>query len=141
MANCYEKFTHLGTLYYKLRGKFFVKKSNVSTLLFAVGVARVAGSTLVYCYRCTTGRQFIDVCCNVGCIQGCLYTGSPSRQTINGCVCNGLMSTEPDRLIDTKLSFQMNYASICGTMMVKFVLDAMPVNTAFQSALWNDIVA
>ncbi|GFV51369.1 hypothetical protein TNCV_5016901 [Trichonephila clavipes] len=27
--------------------------------------------------------------------QGLLYTGYPSRQTINGCVCNGLMSAEP----------------------------------------------
>ncbi|GFV86511.1 transposable element Tc1 transposase [Trichonephila clavipes] len=39
------------------------------------------------------------------------------RQTIDGCVCNGLMSTEPGKLIVTKLSFQMNHASICGTMM------------------------
>ncbi|GFS76420.1 HTH_Tnp_Tc3_2 domain-containing protein [Trichonephila clavipes] len=65
----------------------------------------------------------------------------PSRQTIDGCVCNRLMSTEPGKLIGTKLSFQMNHASICGTMMVAFVSDARPVNAAFQSALWNDIVA
>ncbi|GFV53333.1 transposable element Tcb2 transposase [Trichonephila clavipes] len=30
---------------------------------------------------------------------------------------------------------------ICGTMMAAFVLDAMPVNAAFQSALLNEIVA
>ncbi|GFT91499.1 HTH_Tnp_Tc3_2 domain-containing protein [Trichonephila clavipes] len=71
----------------------------------------------------------------------CLYTGSPSRQPIVGCVCNGLMSTETDTLIGTKLSFHMNHASICGTMLAAFVLDAMPVNAAFQSALSNDIVA
>ena len=52
-----------------------------------------------------------------------------------------LMSTEPGKLIGTKLSFQMNYASICGTMMTAFVLDAMPVNSAFQRALSKDIVA
>ncbi|GFX37715.1 HTH_Tnp_Tc3_2 domain-containing protein [Trichonephila clavipes] len=70
-----------------------------------------------------------------------LYTGSLSRQTINGCICNWLMSTEPGKLIGTKLSFQMNHASICGTMMAAFVLDATPVNAVFQSALSNDIVA
>ncbi|GFW06040.1 transposable element Tcb2 transposase [Trichonephila clavipes] len=31
--------------------------------------------------------------------------------------------------------------SICGTMMAARVLDAMPMNAAFQSALSNDIVA
>ncbi|GFV82724.1 transposable element Tcb2 transposase [Trichonephila clavipes] len=55
-------------------------------------------------------------------MQGCLYTGSSSRQTIDGCVCNGLMSTKPGKLIGTKLSFQMNHASICGIMIVIFVL-------------------
>ncbi|GFX21168.1 transposable element Tcb2 transposase [Trichonephila clavipes] len=55
----------------------------------------------------------------------------PSRQTVDGCVCNGLMSTELNKLIHTKLSFQMNHASICGSMMAAFVLDAMPVNAAF----------
>ncbi|GFW39539.1 uncharacterized protein TNCV_3908481 [Trichonephila clavipes] len=79
--------------------------------------------------------------CTVDCVQGCLYTRSPSRQTIDGCVCNGLMNTEPDKLIGTKLSLEMNHASICLTMMAAFVLDAMPVNAAFQSALSNDIVA
>ena len=74
-------------------------------------------------------------------MQGCLYLGSPSRQTIDDCVCNGLMSTELVKLIGTKLSFQMNQVSVCGTMMAAFVLDAMPFNAAFQSALSNDIVA
>ena len=49
------------------------------------------------------------------------------------------MSTEPDKLIGTKLSFQMNHASICRTIMVVFVLNAMTVNAAFQSALLNSI--
>ncbi|GFV34042.1 TBC1 domain family member 16 [Trichonephila clavipes] len=49
------------------------------------------------------------------------------------------MSTEPGKLIGTKLSFQMNHVSICGAMMAAFVLDAMPVNAVFQSALSNDI--
>ncbi|GFX47343.1 HTH_Tnp_Tc3_2 domain-containing protein [Trichonephila clavipes] len=65
----------------------------------------------------------------------------PARQTIDGCICNGLMSTEPGKLIGTKLSFQMNHASICGTMMAAFMLEAIPVNAAFQSALLNVIVA
>ncbi|GFV33587.1 transposable element Tcb2 transposase [Trichonephila clavipes] len=74
-----------------------------------------------------------DVCCTVDCVQGCLYTGSPSRQFIGGCVCNWSMSTEPSKLISTKLSFQRNLASICGTMMAAFVFHAVPVNAAFQS--------
>ncbi|GFY24917.1 transposable element Tcb2 transposase [Trichonephila clavipes] len=65
----------------------------------------------------------------------------PSRQTIDGCVCNGLLSTEPGKRIGTKLSFQMNHASICGALLAAFVLGTMPVNAAFQSALSNDIVA
>ncbi|GFX66332.1 hypothetical protein TNCV_343061 [Trichonephila clavipes] len=52
-----------------------------------------------------------------------------------------IMSTEPGKLIGTKLSFQMNHASIYGTMMVAFVLDAIPMNSAIQSALSNEIVA
>ena len=44
-------------------------------------------------------------------------------------------------MIGTKLSFQMNYASICGTMLATFVLDAVPVNVAFQSTFSTDIVA
>ncbi|GFS68696.1 uncharacterized protein TNCV_1959011 [Trichonephila clavipes] len=63
-----------------------------------------------------------------------LSPGSPSPQTMDDCICNGLMSTETGKLIGTKLSFQMNHTSIRGTMMAAFVLDAMPVNTAFQSA-------
>ena len=41
-------------------------------------------------YKCRL-RQFLDVCCTVYCVQGCLFTASPSLQTINGCVCNGLV--------------------------------------------------
>ncbi|GFT03327.1 uncharacterized protein TNCV_2985021 [Trichonephila clavipes] len=51
------------------------------------------------------------------------------------------MSTDPGKLIGTKLSFQMNHASICRTMMAVFVSDAMPMNATFQSALSKDIVA
>ncbi|GFT28504.1 HTH_Tnp_Tc3_2 domain-containing protein [Trichonephila clavipes] len=69
------------------------------------------------------------------------FTGSLSRKTIDGYVCNGLMSTEPGKLIGTRLSFQKNHASICGTMVVAFVLDSMPAYAAFQSALSNDIGA
>ncbi|GFU63418.1 transposable element Tcb2 transposase [Trichonephila clavipes] len=67
-----------------------------------------------------------------------LYTESLSWQTIDGCVCNELMVTEPG---NTKLYFQMNHASIWETMTAAFVLDAMPENAAFQSALLNDMVA
>ena len=67
--------------------------------------------------------------------------GSPSRPTIDGCVCNELMSTEPGKLIGTKFSFQMNHAAICGAMTAAFVLDALPVNAAFQNALPSDRVA
>ncbi|GFU39210.1 uncharacterized protein TNCV_1902941 [Trichonephila clavipes] len=41
------------------------------------------------------------------------------------------MSTEPGKLIGTKLSFQRNHASICGTIMAAFALVAMPVDPAF----------
>ncbi|GFX48185.1 uncharacterized protein TNCV_4115201 [Trichonephila clavipes] len=68
-------------------------------------------------------------------------TGSPSRQTIDDCVCKALMTTEPDKLFGGKLSFQMNHASICETIMVALVLEVMPLNAAFQGALSNDIVA
>ncbi|GFW58811.1 HTH_Tnp_Tc3_2 domain-containing protein [Trichonephila clavipes] len=70
----------------------------------------------------------------------CLYTGSLSQQTNDGCVCNGLLSTEPGRLIGTKLFFQMNHTLSCRTMMAAFVLEAISVNAAFQSALSNDIL-
>ncbi|GFV74490.1 hypothetical protein TNCV_5129321 [Trichonephila clavipes] len=40
-------------------------------------------------------------------------TGSPSQQTIDGCVCIGLISTELGKMIGAKLSFQLNHASIC----------------------------
>ena len=64
-------------------------------------------------------------------VQGSFYTGSPSQQTIDGYICNGLMSTEPGKLIGSKLSFQMNHFSIWGFMMATFMLDTMVVNTAF----------
>ncbi|GFX79544.1 uncharacterized protein TNCV_825331 [Trichonephila clavipes] len=53
---------------------------------------------LLQVYKCRL-RQFVNVCCTVDCVQWCLYTGFPSRQTIDGCACNVLMSTEPDKLI------------------------------------------
>ncbi|GFU62681.1 uncharacterized protein TNCV_1518721 [Trichonephila clavipes] len=86
-------------------------------------------------------RQLVDVCCTVDYVQGCFYTGSPSRQDIDAYVCNELMSVEPGNLIGTKLSFQTNHTSICGAMVAAFVLDAISVNDAFQSTLSNDIVA
>ncbi|GFW89252.1 hypothetical protein TNCV_4934201 [Trichonephila clavipes] len=47
-----------------------------------------------------------------------------------------------DKQVDfgTKLASQMVHDSICETMMAAFVLDAMPVNPASQSALSNCIV-
>ena len=57
------------------------------------------------------------------------------------CVCNGLMSTDPGKLIGTKLSFQINHVSISETMKAAFVLDAMPVSAAFQCTFLNDKVA
>ncbi|GFX54456.1 uncharacterized protein TNCV_2593901 [Trichonephila clavipes] len=80
---------------------------------------------LVYCYRCTN-VGFVNSSTSAApwiCVQGCLYTGYPSRQTID--VRDTFMSTNPVMLIGIKLSFQMNHASICGTMMAAFVLDAL----------------
>ncbi|GFV14249.1 transposable element Tcb2 transposase [Trichonephila clavipes] len=56
---------------------------------------------------------------------------------------NALMSTELGEQICTKFVFsdESNHASICGTMLTAFMLDAVPVNAAYQSALSNDIVA
>ncbi|GFW00433.1 transposable element Tc1 transposase [Trichonephila clavipes] len=34
-------------------------------------------------------RQFADVCCTVNCVQGCLYKGFFSRQTIDDCDYDG----------------------------------------------------
>ena len=51
------------------------------------------------------------------------------------------MSTEPGILIDIKLSFQINHVSVCKAMMFDFVLEVMPVNSAVQTALSNDIMA
>ncbi|GFT19132.1 uncharacterized protein TNCV_302691 [Trichonephila clavipes] len=65
-------------------------------------------------------RQFIDVCCTVNCFQGLLYTRSPSRQTIYGCVFNGFLNTEPRGLIGNKLSFLTNPVLIWGTMRTAF---------------------
>ena len=73
-------------------------------------------------------------------MQRYLYTGSLTQQTTGDCVSNGFMITEPDKLIGTKLSFQMNHASICGTVMAACALDAMPAKADIQSALSNDIV-
>ncbi|GFV57869.1 transposable element Tcb2 transposase [Trichonephila clavipes] len=42
-------------------------------------------------------------------------------------------------LIGIKLTFPMNHVSIWGTMMAAFMVDAMPVNAAFLSALSDDI--
>ncbi|GFY02071.1 uncharacterized protein TNCV_5099321 [Trichonephila clavipes] len=92
---------------------------------------KAVGSTLVYCYR-STNVGFVNVCCTLDCVQGCLYTGSPSWQNIDGCVCIELMIPEPGKLIRTKLSFKMNHASMCETMMAAFVLDVILVNAAFQ---------
>ena len=50
------------------------------------------------------------------------------------------MNTKLSMMVGTKLSFQMNDAFTCWTMMAVFGFDTMPVNTAFQSALSNDIV-
>ncbi|GFW01231.1 uncharacterized protein TNCV_4514301 [Trichonephila clavipes] len=73
--------------------------------------------------------------------KGAFIQDPPHGKPLTAASAMGSMSTEPGKLIGIKLSFQMNHASICGTMMVTFVLDAMPVNAAFQSALSNDIVA
>ncbi|GFW45387.1 uncharacterized protein TNCV_4734941 [Trichonephila clavipes] len=53
------------------------------------------------------------------CVQRCLYAGSPSRQTIKGCVCNELKSTEPGKLIGTKFSFQKNLWEHDGRIRVR----------------------
>ena len=61
----------------------------------------------------------------------CLYIGSLSKQIIDGCVGNDLVSTETYKLIGTKWSFRMNQTSVCGTIMAVFVIDAMAVKAAF----------
>ena len=100
----------------------------------------IIGSTLFECYRCTN-VDFVNlltsaapwIACKGAFIQDPLHDKSSTAASA--------VSPESGKLIGTKLSFQMNYASVCGTMMSTFVLDAMPVNAAFQSAISNDIVA
>ncbi|GFV03519.1 hypothetical protein TNCV_5060601 [Trichonephila clavipes] len=41
----------------------------------------------------SASSNIVDVFCTVDCVQGCLYTGSPSGQSIDGAVCNWLMCT------------------------------------------------
>ena len=48
------------------------------------------------------------------------------------------MNTEPGKLIGAKLSFEMTHASICGTIMATFVLDALSNNiVAEHPELWS----
>ena len=84
------------------------------------------GNKLTYWYRDTRLRIFVDACRTLNCVQGYFYRESLSQQTINGCIWNGLMSTEPDKLIVIKFSFEMNDASVCGILLA-----TMPVNVAF----------
>ncbi|PRD33239.1 UNVERIFIED_CONTAM: hypothetical protein NCL1_18059 [Trichonephila clavipes] len=86
-------------------------------------------------------RVMIDICSAWFLNHRTAAFRQSAARSIDGCVCNGLMSAELGKLIVTKLSFQMNHASICETIMAAFVLDAMLVNVAFQSALSEDIVA
>ena len=67
---------------------------------------QTVGSRLVYCYKCTSVRlrQFVNVCHTVDCVPWWLYTGSPSWQTIDGCIYNGQVSTQTGKLISIKLS-------------------------------------
>ena len=85
--------------------------------------------------------QFVEVSCTVDCVPGCRYIGFTTRQTIDSYVCSCHMSTELGKVIVTKLSFQKNPISICGSMMSVFLLAAVPVIATFKSALSNDIVA
>ncbi|GFX40465.1 uncharacterized protein TNCV_1412751 [Trichonephila clavipes] len=101
---------------------------------------KAVGSTLVYCYRCTkTGFVNSLTSATPWIVYKGAFIQDPSH--VKTSTSASAMSSEPGQLIGTKLSFQMDHASICGTIMAAFVLDAMLVNTAFQSALSNDIVA
>ena len=77
---------------------------------------QAVGSILVYCYRYTI-VGFVNLSLSaesLDCVEGYFYTGFPSRQTIDGWVCNGLKSTGPGKLIGTKLSFQMKHVQFVG---------------------------
>lgn len=50
------------------------------------------------------------------------------------------MDIETGVEVDNKCFFLTNLALICGTMMVSFVLDAIPVNATVWSSLSNAIV-
>ena len=65
----------------------------------------------------------------------------PATANVDDCIYNGLINTEPFKPIGTKLSFQRNHASFSRTTKAAFVLDALPVNAAFQSALSKNIVS
>ncbi|GFX42815.1 uncharacterized protein TNCV_2931071 [Trichonephila clavipes] len=99
---------------------------------------QAVGNTLVYCYR-RTNVGFINSSASAAPWIACksVFTQDPPHGKPS--IAASAMGSLQMQLIGTKLSFQMNHTSICGTMMAAFVLDAMLVNTAFQSALSNDI--
>ncbi|GFX34585.1 hypothetical protein TNCV_3658231 [Trichonephila clavipes] len=106
----------------------------------AVNDCRASSRQLAALWSTATGVSFVNSSMSaapwIAC-KGALIQDPPHGKLS---MAASAMITEPDKLIDTKLSFQMNQASICGTMMDAFVLEAMPVNAAFQSALSNYIV-
>ncbi|GFU88095.1 hypothetical protein TNCV_1336641 [Trichonephila clavipes] len=57
MVRCSEKCTFLKTLHNKFGRKFFVKKSNISMLLFDVGVVRVRIDILLQFGMVTAGDR------------------------------------------------------------------------------------
>ena len=87
---------------------------------------------LVYRYKCT----------NVGFLNSSTYVapwtackGAFKQDHPHGKYTTAGSAMGFGKLIDTKLSFQMNHASMYGAMIATFMLDAMPVNAVFQSAL------
>ncbi|GFW14431.1 transposable element Tcb2 transposase [Trichonephila clavipes] len=71
-------------------------------------------------------------------------TGSPLRQTIDSCVCNGLITPKPDKLIGQvveKHQVVFSDESCFNLWDHEGRFRVMSLNAAFQSALSNDLVA
>ncbi|GFU82943.1 uncharacterized protein TNCV_4253991 [Trichonephila clavipes] len=83
--------------------------------------SRLSGNALVYCYMCSN-VSFVHSSTSTApwtACKGVFYTGSPSWQIFDSCISNGLMSTEPCKLIATKLSFRFNLWSHDGRIRVR----------------------
>ena len=99
------------------------------------------GSILIYCYRCRNmGFVIRQLLLHRGLLAKVPLYRIPLTVNHRRLYLLGVLSTELNKLIGTKLFFKMNYASVSGSIVAAFVFDAMLVNLACQSTLSSDIL-